>query len=93
MEDLNNLLPVIGLEFKFSSNKVLTFKRPLTGVIPVFREPLIILELSSIEHTFLDKEYNWYLNKWFYSLCFSIFCCLVSLLKANSFWTSLFGYF
>lgn len=48
MEDLNSLLPVIGLEFKFSSDKVLIFKRPLTDVIPIFREPLIILDLSSI---------------------------------------------
>lgn len=45
MEDLNTSCP--GLEFKFSSDKVLVFKRPLTDVIPIFRKPLIILELSS----------------------------------------------
>lgn len=37
------LLPVIDSEFKFSSNKVLIFKRLLIDVIPIFRKPLIIL--------------------------------------------------
>lgn len=46
------LLRVIDLELKFSSSKALIFKRPLTGVIPVFRKPLIILELSSIQHSY-----------------------------------------